>query len=199
MRRAHALPLLALLAMGGCGTSSTSSNAPPLGRAIDAAPPAIGPAPAPVGDPAAERGGTVPRGMASGENTPAAGAAASSPQGALRRYALSYTNWNAATLSAHERQLATLAIGPARLAALQTAAALGGNSELAAHRVRDTGVVLAIAPGEGPARGEWVVVTQERTSGTGAYAGLPASPHVTLARVRRVGSGWVVYEWRAVS
>jgi len=133
--------------------------------------------------------------MAARENTPAAGGIASSPQGALRRYALSYTNWNAATLSAHERQLATLAIGPARLAALQTAAALGGNSELASHRVRNTGVVLAIAPGEGPARGEWVVITQEHTTGSGAYSGLPPAPHVTLAQVRRAGGGWVVWGW----
>jgi hypothetical protein len=102
----------------------------------------------------------------------AAGGIAHTPQGALRRYALAYVNWDAATLVAHERQLAALAIGPARLAALQTAAGLGaGGSALATHRVRNTGTVLAIAPGEGAASGRWVVVTQEQTSGTGAYAG----------------------------
>jgi hypothetical protein len=86
-------------------------------------------------------------------------------------------------------------VGPARLAALQTAAALGGAGELLAHRVQNTGAVLAIAPGQGAARGRWVVVTQEQTTGTGAYAGLPSSLHVTLARVVRLSGGWVVDDW----
>ncbi len=137
----------------------------------------------------------VPAGLAGGENAPAGGAAASSPEAALRRYALAYTTWQAATLVAHEHRLAALAVGPARLAALQTAASLGGASELAAHRVQNTGAVLAIAPGQGSARGRWVVVTQEQTIGTGAYAGLPSSLHVTLARIIPAGGGWVVWGW----
>ncbi len=158
-------------------------------------PPPVGHAPAPVGDPIPERGGTVPAGLAGGENAPAAGAAASSPEAALRRYALDYTNWQAATLVAHERRLAGLAVGPARLAALQTAAALGDAGELAAHHVQNTGAVLSIAPEQGAARGRWVVVTQEQTTGTGAYAGLPSSLHVTLARLVQAGGGWVVWGW----
>jgi hypothetical protein len=137
----------------------------------------------------------VPAGLAGGENTPAAGAAASSPQAALRRYALAYTNWSATALVAHERQLAALSVGPARLAALQTAIALGSAGELLAHHVQNAGAVLAITPGASSARGRWVVVTQEQTTGTGAYAGLPSSPHVTLARVVRAWGGWVVWGW----
>jgi hypothetical protein len=196
VRRGCALLLLpVLLAIGGCGANARSASAPPLGRPIAVGAPPVGQAPAPVGDPVPERGGTVPAGLAGGEDTPAAGASSSSPEAALRRYALAYTNWQAATLVAHERRLAALAVGPARLAALQTAAALGGAGELVVHQVQNTGAVLSIAPGQGAARGRWVVVTQEQTTGTGAYAGLPSSLHVTLARVVRLKGGWVVDEW----
>lgn len=194
-RRCALLLLPALLALGGCGADARSASAPPLGRPIAAGAPPVGQAPAPAGDPVPERGGTIPAGLAGGENAPTAGATASSPEAALRRYALAYTNWQAATLVAHERRLAGLAVGPARLAALQTAAALGDAGELVAHQVQNTGAVLSIAPGQGAARGRWVIVTQEQTTGTGAYAGLPLSLHVTLARVVRLKSGWVVWGW----
>jgi hypothetical protein len=151
VRRGCALLLLpVLLAIGGCGANARSASAPPLGRPIAAGVPPAGQAPAPVGDPVPERGGTVPAGLAGGENAPAAGAAAFSPEAALRRYALAYTNWQAATLVAHEHQLAALAVGPARLAALQTAAALGGDGELIAHRVHG-GHVCSRARAEGRA------------------------------------------------
>ncbi|HEY7961007.1 MAG TPA: hypothetical protein VID29_03705 [Solirubrobacteraceae bacterium] len=194
MRGGAPTSVLLLIALTGCGARSAPHGAP-LGRAIAAAPAPVHPAPASVGDPPAERGGTLPAGLAGSANAPAAGAVAPSPRAALRRYAFAYTNWQAATLVAHERRLAALAVGPARLAAAQTAASLGGAAALAAHRVRNTGVVIAITPGQGPDRGRWVVVTQEQTSGTGAYGGLPASPHVTLARVMRAGGGWVVWGW----
>ena len=38
-----------------------------------------------------------------------------------------------------------------------------------AHDVANVGQVVAIAPGEGPDRGQWVVVTEEQTTGTGPY------------------------------
>jgi hypothetical protein len=199
MSRAKQLPALLLLplllAVAGCGAQSATRTAPPLGRGIEAKPPPVQAAPAPVGDPASERHGSPPAASAGAEDTPTARGPAATPQDALRRYALDYTNWNATSLAAHERQLATLAIGPARLAALQTAAALVANSQLVNEHVRNTGAVLAIAAGEGPAQGEWVVVTQEQTTGSGSYAGLPVSPHVTRARVTRTGGGWVVWGW----
>jgi len=98
-------------------------------------------------------------------------------------------------MGADERHLASLAVGAARLAAEQTAASQSAAAQLAANHVQDKGVVLAITPGLGPARGQWVIVTQEQTTGTGPYAGLPSSPHVTLARAARLGRGWVVSEW----
>jgi hypothetical protein len=118
------------------------------------------------------------------------------PQIALRRYALAYTNWTAAGLPATERRLASLAVGAARLTAEQLAASTSATVELAGNHVQNTGVVLAITPGLGPAVGQWVVVTQEQTTGTGPYAGLPSTLHVTLARVQRIEHGyWAIREW----
>jgi hypothetical protein len=146
-------------------------------------------------DPLPERDGTVPKSQVAKENTPATGSTAPSPQAALRRYALTYTNWQATSLPGHERQIASLAVGSARLAAEQTAASQSAAAQLASNHVQNKGVVLAIAPGEGPAHGQWVVVTHEQTTGTGPYAGLPPTPHVTLARTERLRRSWAVSEW----
>jgi hypothetical protein len=118
-----------------------------------------------------------------------------SPQAALDRYALSYTNWQAASLPSHERQLTALVVGAARLAAEQTAASQSAVTALAADHVQNSGVLLAIAAGQGPAHGQWIVVTDEHTTGTGPYSGLPPSMHVTLARVQQRSRGWIVSEW----
>jgi len=137
----------------------------------------------------------VPQSQIAQQNALAAGSTAPTPQIALRRYALDYINWTATSLPAHERRLASLAIGPARLAAEQTAASGSAISSLARSHVENKGVVVAIAAGEGADRGQWVVVTQEQTTGTGAYAGLPPTLHVTVARVTHMGQGWIVREW----
>jgi hypothetical protein len=118
---------------------------------------------------------------------------------ALTRYALAYTNWRASQLPARERELAALSIGAARLSASQTAAAQSGAATLAADRVANAGQVVAVAPGEGPDRGQWVIVTEEQTTGSGPYAGLPAGPHVTLARVVHLPGGWTVSTWSPIS
>jgi hypothetical protein len=186
--------LVGVLALAGCGDSTQESSAP-LGRSLEAEHASSSPSTAGAGDPPAERGGVVPETQARLENEPAKGAIAQSPQAALRRYALAYVNWRAMGLAAHERQLASLAIGPARLAAEQTAASQSAATTLAADHVENRGVVLAIAPGQGRARSRWVVVTDELTTGTGPYAGLPSAVHVTLAQAARVGSGWLVREW----
>lgn len=183
--------ILALMTLSGCG--STTSVPSSLGRPFAAAPGPTSPAPAPIGDPPAERHGTVPESSARTENTP--GSLASSPQAALVRYALLYTNWRAASLVALERRLASLAVGAARLTAEQAGASRSAAGALAANHVQNTGVVLSIAAGRGPARGQWVVVTQEQSTGTGPYAGLPPTLHVTLARTERVNRSWVISEW----
>jgi hypothetical protein len=194
MTRRASLLIPAALVLVGCGGSSGSVPSSP-GRPFAAQPPLAGHAPAAIGDPPPERNGAVPSSQASGENAPTAGAIAPSPQAALHRYALAYTNWTATSLVLHERALATLAVGPARLAAEQIVASQSATATLAAHDVRNKGVVLAIASGQGVARGQWIVATQEETTGTGPYAGLPTSWHVTMARTTRLGSGWAVSEW----
>lgn len=183
--------ILALTFLSGCGATTSAPSS--LGRSFAAAPGPTSPAPAPNGDPPDERDGTVPESMASRQNMPSS--LAPSPQAALQRYALLYTNWRAASLPSVERQLAALAVGAARLTAEQIAASHSTTAALAAEHVQNTGVVLAIAPGQGPVRGQWIVVTQEQTIGEGPYAGLPPTLHVTLARTRRLGQGWAISSW----
>jgi hypothetical protein len=187
--------LILPVTLGGCGAPTTPRSSPPLGRALDAEAAPATSTNTPSGDPPAERDGTVLAGQAAKQNTLATGATALSPRAALERYALAYTNWHASGLRAHELALAAVAVGAARLAAEQTAASQSAAAALAGDHVQNKGVVLAIAPGQGPARGRWVVVTQEQTIGTGPYAGLPAAPHLTLARTARLHHGWAVSAW----
>jgi hypothetical protein len=187
--------LLVPVVLAGCGDGSDSNSLPPLGRALTAPPPSLSAAPAPAGDPPEERNGTVPEGQGSAENRARPGSLAASPQAALVRYAVAYTNWRARSLVAHERELAALGVGQARRAAEQTAVSQSAAVALATNHVQNTGIVLAIALGQGPARGRWVVVTQERTAGTGPYAGMPPSTQVIVARTRHFGGGWAVSEW----
>jgi hypothetical protein len=186
--------LAAVLALGGCGGSGTRERHV-LGRAFGAEDVRVVAGPPPQGDPVPERGGTVPARSAAQEHALAPGAGAPTPQAALRRYALAYVNWTAAQLPARERKLAALSVGPARLAAEQIAASQSANAALAADQVENRGVVLSIAEGQGPAEGEWVVVTEEKTSGSGAYAGLPAVVSVTMGQVVGVPGAWAVSEW----
>jgi len=198
-RRATTTAMLAL-ALGGCASSAPVSA--PLGRSIAASAPRpapTAPASAPVGDPPAERGGTIPTTAQTAEDSVTRAGVASSPQLALRRYALAYINWQASDLRQREQQLAAISIGAAKLTAEQTAAARSGTGALIANDVANSGQVVAIARGEGPDTGRWVIVTQEHTTGVGAYAGLPAAAHVTLAQVRRLKDGWTVSAWNPES
>jgi hypothetical protein len=185
--------MLVLVFVSGCGASATTSGPSPLGRAFTAAASTPGAAAAAMSDPLAESHGTVPQSVASSEDTPSS--LAPSPHAALLRYALLYTNWQAVSLPTVERRLASLAVGAARLTAEQIAASRSAIAELAAHHVQNTGIVLAIAPGEGPARGQWIVVTQEQSTGTGPYAGLPPTLHVTLAAAEHLYQGWAISGW----
>jgi hypothetical protein len=199
MKRAAITTAVALL-LSGCASSASMTT--PLGRSIAAGPPRaapVAPTPAPPGDPPAERGGTIPAAASVAENSVAPAGVATSPQLALRRYALVYVNWRAADLREREHQLVATSIGAAKLMAEQTAAAQSATAALIADGVANSGQVVAIAPGEGPDVGQWVIVTQEHTTGTGPYAGLPTSPHITLARVQHVKTGWAVSAWNPAS
>ena len=187
----------AVLALTLAGCANTARLSTPLGRSIAAGTPRAAPvAPTPTpGDPPTERGGTIPTTAQTAEDSASRAGVASSPQLALRRYALAYVNWRANDLEGRERQLAAISVGAAKLVAEQTGAARSGVAALIANDVANSGQVVAIARGEGPDRGQWVVVTQEHTTGTGAYAGIPPGPHVTLAQVRRIKAGWAVSTW----
>jgi len=196
--RAPALAVL-VLALAGCASAPRVSA--PLGRSIAAGTPRplpVSPTPAPTGDPPSERGGTIPATAQAAEDSVSRASVSSTPTLALRRYALAYTNWRASDLQTRERQLAAISIGAAKLTAQQEAAARS-SAALNTNHVVNTGKVVAVAPGEGPDTGQWVIVTLERTTGTGPYAGLPPGAHVTLAQIRRTDGGWVVSAWNPVS
>ena len=82
-------------------------------------------------------------------------------------------------------------VGQARAQALQAAASYGHDSTLQPSQVANTGTVVAIAPGQGSAAGQWVVVTRETTTGQGDYAGLPPTDHVTYAQVDTPTTDWL--------
>jgi hypothetical protein len=146
-------------------------------------------------DPAPERGGTIPNGARATQNKAASGAGRPTPQAALERYANLDSNWTAKSVAGVQDQLAAISLGQARAQALQAAASYRRDSTLQASQVANTGTVVAIAPGQGPATGWWVIVTRETTTGQGDYAGLPPTDHVTDAQVEHTRHGFVVSAW----
>ena len=146
-------------------------------------------------DPPGERDGTVPAAVRAAENRVRAGAGSPTARAAVKRYARLYINWTAATLQGHQRTLAKLAIGAARLQAQQAAAAGATNPQLKQDHVSNRGEVVSISPGSRPAEGLWVIVTSETTGGQGQYQGLPAELHITYAKVTHTRQGWVISQW----
>jgi hypothetical protein len=157
------------------------------------------PAPASAGDPAPERGGTIPSGARAAQSTLARGAASRSPEAALERYAELYVNWTAADVSTQQRELSSISLGEARAQALQAAASASGDTELLKSGVANSGQVVAITQGQGQAAGEWVLVTHEQTTGQGDYSGLPPTLHVIYAQLTHTPDGWIVTRWQPES
>jgi hypothetical protein len=179
----------ALLAAGLAGCSLQS----PYGPRADRARPTSAPdAP----DPAPERDGTILAADQAAQLTLAAAAAQPTPQAALARYAQLAVNWNWRDIAAVERRLATLSLGAARAQARQAAAHAAADTTLRQQQIRNSGRAVAIAPGQGQAAGRWVIVTRERTTGQGAYAGLPPTLHVSYAQLTRTPAGWVISQWQ---
>lgn len=147
-------------------------------------------------DPGPERGGTIPAAARAEQLTLAPAVAGPTPQAAFARYATVAVNWSWRDLAAVERRLATLSLGRARAQALQAAAHAAADTTLRQQRIRNSGRAVSIAPGQGQAAGRWVIVTNERTSGRGAYAGLPPTLHVTYAQVTHTRRGFVVTRWQ---
>ncbi len=193
-----ALTLTILLA--GCGitdpyTARPTSTAPSTSTSATATASPRTATTSTNADPAPERGGTIPNPTENAQSKLSAGAGAPTPQAALGRYARLYTNWNAQTVAGVQRQLASISLDGARAQALQAAASYQHDSTLLASKVTNTGTVISIAAGQGAARGRWVIVTSETTSGQGDYAGLPTTVHVTYAQASHQPSGWIVTEW----
>jgi hypothetical protein len=113
----------------------------------------------------------------------------------LRRYTTISINWTSHTLAGRQRELAHLAVGGARAQALQTASSYGAHSSLQRSRVGDRGQITSIAVGQGPREGWWVITTQETTTGTGNYQGLPSQAHVYDAQLTHPHHQLVVSTW----
>lgn len=181
-----ALAAAAAAALAGCGIADPYAQ-----RAAQPTPTTQHAAPVLTSaDPAPERGGVIP---SSAQPKSATGSA--TPQAAILRFARIYMNWTARSVASAQRQLAAMSVGGARAQALQAAASYQRDSTLLASHVANSGTVVAIAQGAGPAAGQWVIVTEERTAGTGDYAGLPAAINVTYATVKRAAGGWLIAEW----
>jgi len=202
--RPAALIVIALaLALAGCGlsdpyehqqaqsTSSTagSSTSTPTGRTVV---PPTSSTTATAGNPGErDEGATLPNHVRL-----RAGVAAPTAQAALERFTRLYINWTAGELPARSGQLAGLVTGQAQSQALALATRA---TVLARYQVSNSGTVTAIAPGQGSQLGRWAVVTNELTTGTGPYLGLPATSHVTWATLIHTRHGYVIDGWYPAS
>lgn len=118
----------------------------------------------------------------------------STPLAALEAFSGAYSNWTYRTLSGDQRRLAAMSVGAARLAERQAAASSQADTTITRGQIWNSGQIVSIA-GDVAQPGMWVIVTREQTGGSTQYAGLPASYHVTLARLARVPGGYAVGEW----
>lgn len=116
------------------------------------------------------------------------------PQAALQEFAHVYINWSYRTLTHDQRTLVAKSVGPARLAEQQAAATSADDSTIQQGHIENTGTIVSITR-DLIRPGLWVIVTREQTTGSTQYEGLPASYHVTLARLQHVRGGWAVEEW----
>lgn len=167
-------------------TARTSSSSPSTSTTTQAAD---------AQDPAPERGGTIPAAARRAQQHVEAGAGSPTARQAVLRYAQLYINWTGQTLAPHQRQLARLAIGPARQnAELQGQGAPTDRTIRTAH-LANHGQVVSAQPGSGAEHGRWVIVTREQTTGRGSYHALPAQLHITLATTTHTPHGWVITQW----
>jgi hypothetical protein len=122
-------------------------------------------------------------------------AAAPTPTAALERFARLYINWNEHNLAAQQRTLAAISIGEASSTEAQAAAHTPADYELHNSHLANKGRIVAIAPSRPARPGSYMVVTRERTTGTGTYDQLAPAYHLTIATVRRIPGGWTVSQW----
>ncbi len=116
------------------------------------------------------------------------------PSAALAAFSRLYSNWTYSTLTSNQRRLAAMSGGAARLAERQAAASSQADTTIARGQIWNSAQILSITQ-DLAQPGAWVIVTREQTGGSTQYEGLPASYHVTLARLARVPGGYAVSEW----
>jgi hypothetical protein len=172
-----AVVLLAALALAGCSNPDAPTTPQNTTPSTSPQNPGEPPAPAPS-SPAAQAPADV-------QATPAK---------AIAVFAELYVNWTYQNLTAHQRMLAAMAVGPARLAERQAAASSEADTTITRGHIYNTGQVVSIAP-DATRAGTWVLVTHEQTGGSTEYAGLPAAYHVTLAQLAQVPGGFSISQW----
>ena len=130
---------------------------------------------------------------------PAAGAQGpvsvqATPEKALEAFAALYMNWTYRTLTEHQRMLAAMSVGAARLAEQQAVASSQNDTTIARGHIYNHGEIVSIAP-DLAGTGSWVIVTREQTGGNTQYEGLGAAYHVTIAKLASVPGGYAVEQW----
>lgn len=166
---------LCVLALAGCSNPDAASEH----AGSTAAPQNAGEAPAPAPTP--------PAAQAPADVQP-------TPAKALSAFSRLYSNWTYRTLTANQRTLAAISVGAARLAEQQAAASSQADTTIARAGVWNSGQIVSVASDLAQPE-TWVIVTREQTGGSSQYEGLPASYHVTLARLAHVPSGYALSEW----
>jgi hypothetical protein len=175
----RSIPLLAALLaclLAGCGNPDLEASKQ-------------GPAPASVQNAGEPR---APAPSSAREQRPAG--VRESPEAALSAFAQLYVNWSYRTLAEHQRSLAQMSVGAARLSETEAAARTAADSTIVRARIYNRGQVVVLGRDQ-TRSGWWVIVTREQTGGSSQYAGLPAAYHVTRARLAEVGDGFVVEQW----
>jgi hypothetical protein len=116
------------------------------------------------------------------------------PSKAISAFVALYVNWNYRTLVEHQRTLAAISVGAARLSERQAATSSQGDQTIARGRIYNRGQIVSVAEDQRRA-GWWVIVTREQTGGNTQYEGLPAAYHVTTAQLATVPGGYAVDQW----
>ena len=116
-------------------------------------------------------------------------------------FATAYINWNAQTVAADMRMLASESVGQAHAAMELAAGETARDYELHRGGIANRGTVQAVAPLT-QSGSRWVIVTLERTTATAnaSYQGLAPAWHVIVCAVVRLPSGrWAVSLWQPES
>jgi hypothetical protein len=189
-RRLHLAPVTAAslaLCLAGCGVTDPYAVKNPAPTTVSTAAPATTSSPGSPG----ERLSPPPPTIASQHPADVQ----TTPMLALRQFADLYINWTYRTLQRDQQTLAAIAVGPARLAEQQAAAASAADTTITRGQIYNTGQLISAAPSL-TTPGEWVLVSHETTGGNPTYDGLQAAYHVTLATVAAVPGGYAITQWQ---